>query len=323
MYRFVITSDADKMKITLEDLTSKIQWSTGFLDGKEYLTSTNKIPNASLADYITMFKDTLEYRTDTSKDNEDNFVVKDEPSTEDNSSSQEDIQPLDPRRIRRKLTPLEDDIFQLELFVKIRIFQSAWTAKYMFEMEPVVLDRVDILEAKLRDVEDELVTTKKILEEEKRERVKVEDNLNEVVTKVEEMKEDLSNVKQAKPFIYIHGISENVQQLKEKGLLRWTSVEGNAFVSSSDGAGMRALLAGWYAFNLTVYLTPQNLDTTVEILNNAEYLQSKPIPNVEKREVTITFSFMAYIKKNDELTVVASSSPLCIGAYIDAFKIGN
>lgn len=51
-YRFVLTSQAEKVKILLEDRKSKKQWSTGFLDEKEYVTTTNSIPNATLADYV-------------------------------------------------------------------------------------------------------------------------------------------------------------------------------------------------------------------------------------------------------------------------------
>ncbi|OWY97318.1 hypothetical protein PHMEG_00032187 [Phytophthora megakarya] len=199
-YRFVIASNAEKLKITLEDLTSKKQWSTGILDDKEYLTSTNKIPNASLTDYV---KVDIFYLKGEGLNGILFLFTKDNNSNQgDKDSSQDDIQPLDPRRIRRKLTPLEDDAFQLELFVKIRIFQSAWTAKYLFKMEPVTLAQIDILEAKLRDVEDELESTKKGLEEEKQQRGKVEEQLNEFGTKLSEMKEELANAKKPKPFVY-------------------------------------------------------------------------------------------------------------------------
>ncbi|OWZ17742.1 hypothetical protein PHMEG_0008270 [Phytophthora megakarya] len=52
---------------------------------------------------------------------------------------------------------------ELYMYVKIRIFQSAWTAKYLFKMEPATLENVDVLQAKLQDVEEELETTKKRL----------------------------------------------------------------------------------------------------------------------------------------------------------------
>lgn len=64
------------------------------------------------------------------------------------ADSEQEATGLDPGKIRRSLTPLGDDALQLELTVKIRVFRSAWNAKYAFRLEPLSLDRVGILEAK-------------------------------------------------------------------------------------------------------------------------------------------------------------------------------
>ncbi|KAG7390186.1 hypothetical protein PHYPSEUDO_008640 [Phytophthora pseudosyringae] len=73
---------------------------------------------------------------------------------------------LDPKKIRRKLTLLENNVLQLELAVKVRVLDSAWAAKYLFRLNPLALERVDILKAKLRDLEDELAETRKSLVQE-------------------------------------------------------------------------------------------------------------------------------------------------------------
>ncbi|KAF1789792.1 hypothetical protein GQ600_24329 [Phytophthora cactorum] len=66
-------------------------------------------------------------------------------------------------KIRRKLVELEGKTLGLELTLQIRALSFAWNAKCIFELIPISLDRVDIVEAKLRDVEEELARTKKRL----------------------------------------------------------------------------------------------------------------------------------------------------------------
>lgn len=43
--------------------------------------------------------------------------------------------------------------------VKLRALESEWSANYVFQLKPVSLDLIDILEAKLRDAEEQLMET--------------------------------------------------------------------------------------------------------------------------------------------------------------------
>jgi hypothetical protein len=57
----------------------------------------------------------------------------------------------------RELSTLEDDVLELTLVLKLRVFGSTWRAKYTFELSLVSSGgRIDILEAKLRAQESEL-----------------------------------------------------------------------------------------------------------------------------------------------------------------------
>ncbi|EEY67312.1 uncharacterized protein PITG_04315 [Phytophthora infestans T30-4] len=319
-YRFFITSKAEKVKITLEGLESKKQWSSGFLDDKEYLTSTNKVPNASPTDYVKVFKDALEFLMKNSADeDEDEIIETDKLEREDDDAKA----PLNPAKIRRKLTPLKDDTFQLELTVKIRIFESAWNAKYLFSLEPVTLDRLDILEAKLRDVEEELEKTTNNLSEEKQERANVAEELSEVKAKLEKVESALISVKNSKAVVRLNAASKNVPQLNDKGQLKWSSVTGSGFVSSIDGYGVRVLVAGWYVVHSTVYLAPQTVGTDIKIQVNGTYLRSMPAPCTLKQNTSVTFAFTTYFKQSDEIVIVATGSPFKVGGDLDAFRLGN
>ncbi|ETN14620.1 hypothetical protein PPTG_07626 [Phytophthora nicotianae INRA-310] len=317
-YRFVITSRAEKVKITLEDLKSKKQWSSGFLDDKEYVTSTNRIPNASLVDYVKVFKDTLEFLMESIEAEEEDTET--DITVEDGDLKGRD-NPLDPAKIRRKLTPLKDYKFQLELAVKIRIFQSAWTAKYLFQLEPVTLDRIDILEAKLRDIEYELEKTKNNLDDEKRGREIVEEELNEMKDKLADLEKAIVKTNNPKAHERLKAASRNVAELNDKGQLQWNSVKGLGFEPSSGGYGVRVLVAGWYMVNATVYLAPQTVGTSVKLQLNGNYLRSQPAPINGKQNTSVTFAFVTNLKKNDELTIIATDSQ--VGADLDAFRVGK
>ncbi|RMX63657.1 hypothetical protein DD238_008031 [Peronospora effusa] len=51
-YRYVIDLKDNKLKIWMEDCSSKKQWCKGDMLKEDYVTSANTIPNASPADYV-------------------------------------------------------------------------------------------------------------------------------------------------------------------------------------------------------------------------------------------------------------------------------
>ncbi|KAE8905665.1 hypothetical protein PF005_g654 [Phytophthora fragariae] len=297
-YRFVLTSQAEKVKILLENRKSKKQWSSGFLDEKEYVTTTNSIPNATLADYVKLFKDALEYLMDEpTKEDADDEEFQENSNSEksnvsDGDSEQEATEELDPGKIRRNLTPLEGDALRLELTVKIRIFRSAWNAKYIFRLEPVSLDRIDILEAKLRDVQEELEETKKSLAEEK-----------------------------VKKVIHLSATSENVAKLKGTSLV-WIA-ESDYFTLAKEESSICFLVAGWYIISLKVYLAPQTVGCSVELHQNDGRIASDTVPLCNKQASSASITYSGYFEMEDELSVITTGSPANVGGELAAVKIGD
>ncbi|KAE9026026.1 hypothetical protein PR002_g11029 [Phytophthora rubi] len=297
-YRFVLTSQAEKVKILLENRKSKKQWSSGFLDEKEYVTTTNSIPNATLADYVKLFKDALEYLMDEpTKEDADDEEFQENSNSEksnvsDGDSEQEATEELDPGKIRRNLTPLEGDALRLELTVKIRIFRSAWNAKYIFRLEPVSLDRIDILEAKLRDVQEELEETKKSLAEEK-----------------------------VKKVINLSATSENVAKLKGTSLV-WIA-ESDYFTLAKEESSICFLVAGWYIISLKVYLAPQTVGCSVELHQNDGRIASDTVPLCNKQASSASITYSGYFEMEDELSVITTGSPANVGGELAAVKIGD
>ncbi|KAG6971482.1 hypothetical protein JG687_00002013 [Phytophthora cactorum] len=129
-----------KLKNSLENRKSKKQWCTGDLEESNFLTSTNKIPNATIADYVSVFHGALDYLmgaandlddsdkgSSGSEDNENSDEEEDEKNEEDddNSDGESDEEDqgedadqdtkddqisskVDPNKIRRQLVVLED-----------------------------------------------------------------------------------------------------------------------------------------------------------------------------------------------------------------------
>ncbi|KAF4031131.1 hypothetical protein GN244_ATG17003 [Phytophthora infestans] len=191
-YRFVISSEADKLRVLLEDRNSKKQWCTKDLEKSDFLTTMNTIPNVAIADYVPVFQGALDHLmgaasdlddsdNDSSGSDEDDEKSDEEDGDEnsdgevgekkhkedadDDTSDDQITSQVDPKRIRRQLNALEGGALQLELTDKLRVLDSAWATKYIFRLEPVALDRLDILESKLRDVQEELGEIKRMLKE--------------------------------------------------------------------------------------------------------------------------------------------------------------
>ncbi|KAG6943753.1 hypothetical protein JG688_00017451, partial [Phytophthora aleatoria] len=59
--------------------------------------------------------------------------------------------------LQRELTTGGSGILKLKLLLKLRVLDSAWEAKFEFLLDPVSVERIDIVEAKLRDQEEELM----------------------------------------------------------------------------------------------------------------------------------------------------------------------
>ncbi|KAG6580160.1 uncharacterized protein IUM83_15695 [Phytophthora cinnamomi] len=52
VYRYVISCKADQISISLEDKTTRQQWRTGYLTPDAYLTKTNRLGDAAVAEYL-------------------------------------------------------------------------------------------------------------------------------------------------------------------------------------------------------------------------------------------------------------------------------
>ncbi|OWY93751.1 hypothetical protein PHMEG_00036734 [Phytophthora megakarya] len=120
-YRFSIQLKNDKISIWMEDRTSKKQWYKGNIAKCDYVTSANTITDASASDYVKCFHDALTCTLDGSSDG------------------------------HRQLRFLPGNSLRLEFVMNVHIMHSTLVAIYTFDLEPVSVERIDVLESKLRD----------------------------------------------------------------------------------------------------------------------------------------------------------------------------
>ncbi|CEG49153.1 uncharacterized protein PHALS_06932 [Plasmopara halstedii] len=115
-----------KLSIRLEDRKTKKQWFKGGMVITDYVSAANAIPTAHVADYVKCFQEALD--SDIAETND----------------------------AKRSLVALALGSFRLELDLTIHVFRSTWKAKYTFDIDPVSVNQIDLLESNLRDQQDEI-----------------------------------------------------------------------------------------------------------------------------------------------------------------------
>ncbi|OWZ01794.1 hypothetical protein PHMEG_00026755 [Phytophthora megakarya] len=125
-YRYALKLENDKLSIWMEDRTTKKQWYKGAMAKADYVTSANSVTDASVGDYLKCFQDALDGELDETGD------------------------------IQRTLEFRTGGALRLSFSVKFRVLRSMRVAKYTFKLDSVSVERIDVLESKLRDLQEEL-----------------------------------------------------------------------------------------------------------------------------------------------------------------------
>ncbi|KAG2782876.1 hypothetical protein Pcac1_g7301 [Phytophthora cactorum] len=169
----------------LEERSRKKQWQTGYLNKKNYVTAANSFVDASAAEYIWCLDCPL--------------------------GKEEDAE--------RKLTLQKGGKLQLELSLKIRLLHSARIICYAFKLQPDSVERMDILESKLKDQQEELQKLRS--------------------------KVDASNV-------FLCAECEVLMETK----LQWKEINSETFVLDDDNTSIVALVLGLYVLGVVLNLPP-------------------------------------------------------------------
>ncbi|KAL3669590.1 hypothetical protein V7S43_004975 [Phytophthora oleae] len=153
-FRFAISDNGEgKVNILLEGQRSRKQWCTGYLAMDQYVTNRNSIGNVGVKGYAELFLEMFQFQY--SNDDDDSS---DDDSSDDDSDSGDDDRwgGSFSRKIVRTLLAMKNDGLQLDLSIKFTVPGGSWTVNYKFHLEAISLERVRALEAKVRDLEEEL-----------------------------------------------------------------------------------------------------------------------------------------------------------------------
>ncbi|KAG1687857.1 hypothetical protein DVH05_004587 [Phytophthora capsici] len=183
---------------------------TGLLNKEDYVTTANVFVDASASDYVLCFQQCL-----------------DSPIGEDEG-------------VKRTLVLQNGGNLKIQLSLKTHLLHFTRNIDYTFELKPIAVERIDILESKLKDVQEELG--------------RLRGKIGSGTTVL----------------FYV----ESEAYLGSK--LQWKEVPGTNFTLSEDKTSIKVLVPGLYSFGLVVNhnTAPNSGQGLISLQMNDEKVQS-------------------------------------------------
>ncbi|KAE8999288.1 hypothetical protein PR001_g19102 [Phytophthora rubi] len=310
-YRYAIELKSSKMSIWMEDRISKKQWYKGGMAKTDYVSDANVIPDATVADYVKCFQDALDSDLGDCSD------------------------------VQRKLYALDGGALRLEFAVKIRVFRSTWEAKYTFDLHPVSVERIDILESKLRDQQGEIqklftmiswIESRMNSETKRKNSVSVErivvleSKLRDQHDELEQLRGEIGLTWEDKPYLERDGLSPSFVHLQtsrrnSESTMKWGPTTGADFASTGVDGVVKARRGGTYIIFVTVTTVP-GANTPVYLLKNNTSIQVA-YPGYSQGNIGSTsLSTIEVLENNNEITVKCSCK-LVDTSYLCIARVGN
>ncbi|KAG7389155.1 hypothetical protein PHYPSEUDO_010957 [Phytophthora pseudosyringae] len=303
-YRYSLSLKNGKLRIWLEDCESKKQWCTTELNIEDYVDSSNVIPDAIVSDYVECFRELL----DTAKDDLSNI----------------------PSSFQRH----QDGGFRLELAVKIQVLRKSRIATYTFDLETISVERIDVLESKLRDLQDEV----EVLRSNDQEAASCQ---NAAIQKLDEgmkkLQRDVASrdaaVLQLKDEVKgLHLAQDNSVVIplqattKASGdLICWKNAAFifglNAIVTGLDGI-VRVESPGTYQVMVVVNHQSANHNLSIKVMKGSECIQSAYCGYAQGNYASTSVMCTIRMGKTDQLTVKCPAN-LSGASYLTLVRLGE
>ncbi|GMF16436.1 unnamed protein product [Phytophthora lilii] len=216
--------------------------SSGELEKSDYVTSSNAIPAASLDEYVKCFHDALKCELGDSSDTP------------------------------RKLSLLMGGRLTLNIVLSLRCARSSWRAKFSFDLKPISLERIDMLESKLRDQQDEL----------------------------NQLRENL-----VVPVPHFVTLEASVKT--GNGNLRWDSVESSHFTVTGEDDKIQTIHHGHYRVGGVVSCSPIGKNKVVRLMKNDKCIHWSYCGYAGGACVSSPLDVIVHMKKNDKLAINCTS----------------
>ncbi|KAF4045611.1 hypothetical protein GN244_ATG02061 [Phytophthora infestans] len=198
----------------------------------------------------------------------------------------------------RKLTPQNGGTLQLELMLKIRLLRSARKICYTFKLQPLSVERIDILESKLKDQQEELLKM----------RAKVDAESN----------------------VFLCAESEALVEEK----LQWKDLSSDFFCLDDIKTSITVLVPGTYILGVLMSHTPLDNDSAsiVVEMNNVQIQSAKTgvfgrfngYGGYVSYQANTSLMCISQIDKSAQISVVCSNTTFTpkTSAYLTAVRIG-
>ncbi|EGZ06149.1 hypothetical protein PHYSODRAFT_531862, partial [Phytophthora sojae] len=225
--------------------------STKDMTPSDYVTSANTIPGASLTDYFQCLSDSLECEISDSSP------------------------------VQRRLKPLNGGGFRLELVMTLQFLRSTWVVKYAFDLEPVPLERIDVVESNLRDQQDAL----------------------------ERIRGELSAA-QTPPFLRLE--ASRTRQYSTLSCLEsrlcWNKAHCAEFAVNGEDGVIKILRQGVYRIGGVVNCAPTSYGKTVMLLKNGVCIQQNYCAYMGSNHyVSTSLDAIVLLEEGDMLTITCGT----------------
>ncbi|KAG6608710.1 tumor necrosis factor-like domain [Phytophthora cinnamomi] len=304
-YRYVIKLKEDsEMSIWIEDRIPKKQWYKGNSVKVDSVSATNAIPDATVSDYIKCFQDALNSDLNTSSDTHRKLYKGDMAKTDYVSAANAipdatvtdylkcfqdtlDSDLNESSDVQRKLSAQTVGALRLELVVTIRVLRATWLAKYTFDLDPVSVERIDILESKLRDQQDELEKLR-------------------------------GEIRGGFSTLFVHS---KASQKTENSTLKWEKITSTAIVATGLDGVVKVQRGGTYIIFVNVSSKP-GINTPVHLLKNKSCVQVAYPGYASGYINSVSLNAVEQLEKNDELTVTCPST-MADTSYLSIARMGD
>ncbi|ETK88202.1 hypothetical protein L915_07518 [Phytophthora nicotianae] len=305
-YRYSLSLKNGKLRVWLEDCESKKQWCTTELDTQDYVDSTNVIPDATASDYVECFRDLL------------------------------DAAHNDATNIPSAFQRHKDGVFQLKLAVMIQVLRKSRVVAYTFILETISVERIDVLESKLRDLQDkvEIVRSKsegtpswqnstiQKLEGEMKRLQKDAAGRDAVIL---QLKEEVKAAHLARESSLVIPLQATAKTIPSGDLICWKNsafVFGvNAVTTGIDGV-VRVDSPGTYQVAVVVNHQVGAHKICLQMMKGLDCIQSAYCAFAQNHPSSTSLMCTTHFAKNDQLTVKCPAS-LVGTSYLTLIRLGK
>lgn len=196
---------------------------------------------------------------------------------------------------QRVLISLKYNKLQLKLTVKARLFEAKRKATYVFELLPVSVDRIDILESKLPDVEAQ---------------------------------------QSLKPRAHDWLFLESRAELSSfSSNILWNELEANNFRVEEDGTAIEWLVQGVFSISVVVNHSPTSSHGSIGLYKGGERIQFIPVGCVANERVlrnipaivqtSTTLICITSMQQGDKISISCTGTSPTAPAYLTAVRISQ